>query len=135
MALNLLQMMPRTVPNNAPPGRAPGEQENQAFFLGEDVFREVMDLVTSAVLQVPSGLSALNFNERDTTQYMLTSLQSMMTQIEKYAPARVNALRAKITQFNNSLDPQTRAYNENQEVIQTGTADDLVAAGEQVRGG
>lgn len=132
VALSLLQMMPRTVPNNPAPGRAPGEQENQAFFLGEDVFREVMDLVTSAVLQVPSGLSGLNFNERDTTQYMLTSLQSMMTQIEKYAPARVNALRAKITQFNNSLDPQTRAYNENQEVMQTGTADDLVAAAGRV---
>jgi len=132
VALNLLQMMPRTTPDKPAADQVPGEPESQAFILGEDVYREVIDLVTTAVLHLPPSVTGLSFSERDTAQYMLTSLQSMMTQIEKYAPARVNALRAKITQFNNSLDPQTRAYNENQEVMQTGTADDLIEAAGRV---
>ncbi len=129
VALSFLYIMPRTVPDRPADERAPGEP-SAAFFLGEEVFREVLDLVTSAVLHLPA--SGWNFNQRETAQNMLPSLQSMMTQIERYAPGRAQAIRTRIAQLNNSMDPQTRAYSENQEVMQFGTADDLVEAASRV---
>jgi hypothetical protein len=66
--------------------------------------------------------------ERNIAQTFLASLEPVLPDVERYAPARLNALRRKIADSKKLVDPHTRFWNEHQELINNGTVEALLEA-------
>ena len=111
-AVNLLQTLRAT--NNTPSSVA----------VDDSVRRELFDMVVTAALSAPNGRAA----NGDTRQILFNTLQSMMPDVERYEPSQVAALRRQAAAFDRSLDPQTRMWNDYNNLVQNGTVDALLEA-------
>ncbi len=125
VAVSLLQMLPR------PPDHPEGEQVRETSrdpvsSVTEAIRRELLSLITAAALKITPGGSSPGSSEYDSAYQIFTALQTMAPDIEKIAPSHLPALRGKIKQFNNTLDPRSRFWNEHQTAIQSGTAEELL---------
>ena len=67
-----------------------------------DMFRELLELMASTALKVTTA-QLLNFNEQDQARNLLAQVQMMLPDIEKYLPARAQAVRAKLSQFDKAF--------------------------------
>src|SRR4029453_17594823 len=59
---------------------------------------------------------------------LLSQLQSMMPEIEKYAPSRAAVLRKRFGEQDRQTDPYTRGVNEMNRLAQTGSAEEILEA-------
>ncbi|MGH9968769.1 MAG: hypothetical protein ACREBG_13200 [Pyrinomonadaceae bacterium] len=94
----------------------------------EETYRDLLEHLAGVVLSVtPTNSDRTSFANN---QYGY--VQSMMSQMEKYAPGRVPALRQWLQNVRPKLDQGTRIYQEINEAVQKGTVDDVVTlAGKQ----
>ena len=87
----------------------------------EDTYRELLDILASLVLSAASNTATRN------SQNSYNQFHSLVPQLEKYAPARLPALRQWFQTVKRTVDPDTRMYQELSELNQRGTVEDLLA--------
>ncbi|HEX7530385.1 MAG TPA: hypothetical protein VF333_04520, partial [Pyrinomonadaceae bacterium] len=89
----------------------------------EDTYKDLIGtLINSALTITPTDQISINV-----AQNVYTQLQSLMPQIEKYAPARTAALRQWSQNAERSFDPNVRMYQELNRAAQDGTVEDILA--------
>src|SRR6185503_5404994 len=93
----------------------------------EQRFRELLDLLITTALNA-SLANKGNQEQQYLARNLLSQLQSMMPEIEKYAPSRVAALRKRFGEQDRLTDPYTRSVNEMNRLAQTGSAEEILEA-------
>jgi soluble cytochrome b562 len=95
----------------------------------EDVrsFRELLSLLIESALNA-SFNSNVNQAESYLAQNLLSQLQPLMPEIEKYAPSRVAALRQKFAELDRVTDPYIRSLNDIRKLTQEGTVEEALEA-------
>jgi hypothetical protein len=103
-------------------------QESDAYFimgstaggkpyaLDERQLRDLLEMVTKAALADSSSDISLTF------------LQELMPEIEQRFPERAPALRRRLAEASQRLDPRQRVYEEYQDLLQKGTLDAVLEA-------
>ncbi len=125
VAIGLLQMgPPQAAASNQVSNQGP--TTNSSGVLDETTYRELMDKLAVTALQMSIRNNPSDWRERNNAQFLFMSLESMMDQIEKYAPAQAPSLHRKIAEFDKTLDPQTQVLNEYHRQEQSGTVDHLL---------
>ncbi|MEK6280027.1 MAG: hypothetical protein AABN95_06700 [Acidobacteriota bacterium] len=89
----------------------------------EDAHRSLVELLASAVLSVKPNVHSGN----SVIHNFSNQVPAQMAQFQKYAPARVNALKQWSQQTKRTMDPGSRMYQELNEVTQKGTLEDILA--------
>jgi hypothetical protein len=90
-----------------------------------EMFRDLLDLMVSTALKVTAA-QLLDVQEQGRARDLLTQVQIFLPEIEKYLPARAQAARAKLTQFDKAFyrQPETQAAFED---MDNKSPDDLIA--------
>lgn len=88
--------------------------------------RDLMELVLTAALNSYVEANPSNYMDRNIAQTLLTGLQRLQPQIEKFSTARAAQLVRKQAQFNRTLDARTRFWQENSNILQKGSVEDLL---------
>jgi hypothetical protein len=92
-----------------------------------EAYQELLNMVVTTALSAsleygPGG------SGRNIAQLLLPALEPMLPQVERFAPSRLPALRRKIADYKRSLDPQSRFWMEQQDLIANGTVEALLEA-------
>jgi hypothetical protein len=103
-----------------------------APLLNEQSLKDLTEMLAAAAMKDRSDSDEA---EDGYSNVNLMALQSVMPQIEKYAPSRAPALRAKINEFNKALDPRSRAYSELVSKGNDATVEDMVNAASKMPSG
>jgi hypothetical protein len=85
-------------------------------------FQDLAKKIIAAALNVSPSTVANYYNA-----YM-SHLQSVMTQLERLVPEQAATLGEKVTAFKEQSDPNSRAWNDIQPLLQSGTVDAIVEA-------
>jgi hypothetical protein len=89
----------------------------------EETYRDLIDTMSSAALAITqTDRNGINFS-----QNLGNQIDSVMPQLEKFAPTRAAALKQWSQEVERALDPATKMYKELNEIGQNGTVDDLLA--------
>ena len=89
----------------------------------EDTYKDLIGtLINSALTITPTDQISINV-----AQNVYTQLESLMPQIEKYAPARTAAVRQWSQNAERSFDPSLKIYQELNRAAQDGTVEDILA--------
>ncbi|MBA3438828.1 MAG: hypothetical protein H0T92_03040 [Pyrinomonadaceae bacterium] len=115
VAFNLLQSISRQPAPNSP--SAPNQPAVKTTTIDQQIIRDLMDTVAVAALNAPPN-----------NPHLLSMLQGMIPQIEKYASARVPSLRRKIAEMHRGQDEPNRQWNEFNSLIQNGTLEAVIEA-------
>ncbi|HEY6118585.1 MAG TPA: hypothetical protein VIV66_01440 [Pyrinomonadaceae bacterium] len=89
----------------------------------EDEFRDLLETVIKAAL----SLTPNDPQTQQVAQNYLGSLFSSMQLVEKYAPARVRAVKDWSQSITRTMDPNNQLYSELNQTAQEGTIDDILA--------
>lgn len=87
----------------------------------EDTYRQLLEILASLVLSAASNTATRN------SQNSYNQFHSLVPLLEKYAPARLPMLRQWFQSVKRTVDPDTRMYQELNELNQRGTVEDLLA--------
>lgn len=88
--------------------------------------RELMELVLTAAVNSRTDADPSDGMARSIAQTFLSQLKPLMPQIEKFSPSHAAQLARKQAQFNRTLDARTRFWQENSEIMQKGSVEDLL---------
>lgn len=100
--------------------------------LDERIIRELIDLLAVAALRERTDSEDSNNDYNDEERpLLLMQLQSIMGDVEKYAPARAAALKKKIAELNKKIRPQEKALQELEEAMLNGDVETLVKAADK----
>ena len=100
--------------------------------LGERTIRELIDLLAAAALREPSDSRAPDSGyDGEGRPLLLTQLQSIMGDVEKYAPARAVALKKKIGELNKRVSPEQKALRELEEDLVNGDVETMIKAADK----
>lgn len=91
------------------------------IIVDERARRELIETIAAAALSNPS-------NRSGNTYGLFNALQSVMPEVEKYAPTRVAALRRRQAEAERVTDPRNRVWREYQNIMQQGTIESLLEA-------
>ncbi|MDT5121538.1 MAG: hypothetical protein QOC96_1020 [Acidobacteriota bacterium] len=131
-AINLLRIVhteqSHTVSGNGKPLAA----SNTTPILDAQTYRELIDLALNAALTAPAPSNPSEWQERNIAQTLIMGLKEMMSDVEQYAPSRVAALQRKIADFSQNIDAGSRFWQDNQEVFEKGSVDDILALASKV---
>lgn len=132
VAMNLLSMTSRMEAHGPViPGKTV-VATNAAPLIDASAYRDLMELVLNAALKTSTAYNPSDWKDRNIAQTLLMGLQNLMSDVEKIAPSRTAALQRKIADFRKSLDPGSRFWQENQEVLQNGSVDDILGLAPKV---
>ena len=131
VAINLWQMNrpPTRVPTSAPTSDGaptqtadassrPGAASSAAL---EQTRRELAEKLAAAVTGMPA-------HRTGNVQHLFASLKGMMPELEKYAPARAPAVRRRMSEFEKTLPPSSRMWQDHQALMQNGSVDAVLEA-------
>jgi hypothetical protein len=104
LTCNLLEAATEAAKSNS--SESPSTLKPEAPLLSETTLKDMADRVASAVL----AQRISNNDEDEDDSPLLDMAQTMLPIIEKYAPARAGAVRAKINDYIKTLNPQAQAY-------------------------
>ena len=90
-----------------------------------EMFRDLLELLVSTALKVTAA-QLLDFQEQGQARNLLTQVQTFMPDIEKHLPARAQAARAKLAQFDKAFYRQP-AMQETFEDMENKSPDELIA--------
>jgi hypothetical protein len=125
------QLLALTRPADAAPGGAPGQAAVYvggasptpgagAALLDEPTRRELVEKILAALSSsVPNQNGAYN---------LFQAFQTLLPEIERYAPGRAAALRRRADELERGFNPQGRLLRPYEELLQTGTIDALLEA-------
>ena len=89
----------------------------------EETYRELLELLTGVVLSIKTG----NGSDNNLVQNHYYRVQGLIDQLDKYVPGRAAALRQWRQSTQRSMDPNSRWNQELNDVVQTGTVDQVLA--------
>jgi len=95
-----------------------------APILDERTIRELMEMVTAAALK--NSVSKDDDDDEGFESYLLMELNSMIKEIEKYAPSRAAQISKKVAETNSKVPPEEKAYMQYEEVLSKGSVDDII---------
>jgi hypothetical protein len=148
LALSLLRPGPRLADSAADSAKTSAATSSQV--LSETAFNSLMEALIAAALKAnpptqgagrgPNGRGPNGFGgnpaqqpqdsaqlEQNNARMLLIGLQSLLTQIDKYLPARSTAVRQKLTQM--GMDNSQRAdFSQIADLMQQGTSESLMSA-------
>jgi hypothetical protein len=125
------QLLALTRPADPAPGRAPGQAivyvggapatpGEGAGLLDEPTRRELVEKILAALASsVPNQNGSYN---------LFQAFQTLLPEIERYAPGRVVALRRRADDLERGFNPQGRLLRAYEELLQTGTIEALLEA-------
>lgn len=87
----------------------------------EQTRRDLVNEVAAGAASMPAGRMA-------NSHLLFNSLPAVMSELERYAPGQLAAVRAKSEEFKRSLDPSTRAWQKYEGLREKGSADELLEA-------
>ena len=129
VAVNLLS----TASSSAAHGSSPaGKSSSAAPLIDDQSYSALMELVLNSALNTPTRYNPADWRERNITQALINGIQNLMPQIEKFAPSRLSALRRKMADFNQTQDPWAKFWQDNQELFQKGSVDDILGLAQKV---
>lgn len=85
-----------------------------------------MELALNAAFKMSTAPNPSDWRERGIAQTLFLGLQRLVSNVEKFAPSRASTLQRKLVEFRRSVDPGTRFWQDNQDVLQTGTVEDIL---------
>lgn len=130
VAVNLLRVSGS--PAGTPPrGREMSPTTPQPALLSEADYGELFNKTLSLALAYNPPAANYYTPERNSAQNILTSLQSMKTQLQRYAPGRAAALERRTAELNTPPDPRGRLWQKYQEAVNNNTVDAALHAVEQ----
>ncbi|MGB9180449.1 MAG: hypothetical protein WCB68_14550 [Pyrinomonadaceae bacterium] len=88
--------------------------------------RDLMELVLTAAVNSSADADQSRWMERSIAQTLLSGLKPLMPQIEKFSPSRAAQLVRKQAQFNRTLDARSRFWQENAELLQKGSIEEML---------
>lgn len=132
VAASLLQMVrvKEAASSDQAPGTPTAELPRGSFVdlsrasgiaVDEQVRRELIEKIVTAV-------NVMTPHRTGNAHGLFMALKSVMPEVEKYAPTRAAALRRRMGDFEKTLHPQQRVWQEYQEVMQSGNLDTILAA-------
>lgn len=122
LVINLLQTA--NYANNS----AAGADTAKTPLLTEKQYRDLFSQALSAALAYSPSSSGVYSPERSSAQSILTSLKSMTSEMEKYAPGKAAAVEKSLTELNASPDLQSRLLLQYQGVINNGSITEALEA-------
>ncbi|HKC64446.1 MAG TPA: hypothetical protein VKB86_12460 [Pyrinomonadaceae bacterium] len=125
VAMNLLSTANRSEAHGSGPANAQPLIDDQSY-------KDLMELTLNAALNSSTRYNPSDWRERNISQTLLNGLKGMMPQVEKYAPSRMSALQRKIADFQQTVDPGTKFWQDNQEVFDKGSVDDILGIASKV---
>jgi hypothetical protein len=132
LTVNLLRLSSSQLTNNQTLNTA--AKSDSTPLLNEQEFRALFGRALSAGLSYTSNPANFYSAEKNSAQMLLTSLNSMTAEMQKYAPGRASAVEKKVAELNTPPDPQGRQQQQYQEKINNGSLDEaLEAAGSAPR--
>ncbi|MGH9936072.1 MAG: hypothetical protein ACREAM_07490, partial [Blastocatellia bacterium] len=99
--LNHLRAQMQPSRSNAKDAQSSQQQQSSPQEMRQ-TFRELLELVVSAGLKVTAA-QLLDIREQGLARNLLTQVQMLLPDIEKYLPGRAPAVRAKLAQFDNAF--------------------------------
>jgi hypothetical protein len=110
----------------------------QTTALDESIARDLMEMVTSALLKLSDGGSGSEDGEDDNDlsegSPIVATLRQMLPEIQQYDPTHYAAIKATFDQMEKHMSPEEKAQAEYQKLAATGSADQLIAAAENASG-
>lgn len=122
MALSVLSLLythPAFMPGQASDKNTPPIADAQAA-------RDLTDLVLTAALNSSVEANPSNWMDRSIAQTLLNGLQPFQSQLEKFSPARAAQLLRKQAQFNRTMDARSRFWQENSNILQSGSIEEVL---------
>lgn len=100
---------------------------NDSPVLNEKVIRELMEMLAAAALSnsKPSRDEGEGYGE-GWRSYLLTELNSIIKEVEKYAPSRASQISRKAAQSNRKVPPEEKFYKEQERVLSNGSVDEVL---------
>ena len=120
VAISLLDMTrgaveaPRAAASDSPPAPPAVAVEEQAR-------RDLTNAIVTSLLSLPPGRPG-------TAHQLFNSLPAIMTDVERYAPNQLAAIRLKSAEFGRALDPSAAMWQRYEGLRQKGSADALIEA-------
>jgi hypothetical protein len=123
-------------------GRGPAlpDKQGEVPRLDERITRELMEIVIAAALKgPPPARDAESAGEDDapedyeeiTTESLVQVLGAMLPEVERYAPTRYAAVKARLDERDKKLGPKARAAMEYERLAESGSIDSILAAAEK----
>ena len=97
------------------------------ILIDTQLYKELFDYVLKAALSAPLGNTNSDWRERNIAQTLVTGLSGLISNSRDVDPARLAALQRKLAELRKAVDPGSRFWQENQELIQNGSVEDLLA--------
>ncbi|HZS07966.1 MAG TPA: hypothetical protein VFD58_24240 [Blastocatellia bacterium] len=94
----------------------------------EAVLREAIELMVTRTLALLADTSPVNYQRNQYAMFGLMELQRLMPLVEKYAPGRVAALRAKLAELDKSMTPEQKSARELQALMERGDTEAILVA-------
>jgi hypothetical protein len=131
-AINLLRIVHSEQSHAVTANDKPLVAPNSTPILDAQAYRDLIDLTLNAALAAPLPANPSAWQERNIAQTLLTGMKEMMSDIEQYAPTRVAALQRRVADFSQSIDAGSRFWQDNQEVFEKGSVEDILALAPKV---
>ncbi|MGI8654218.1 MAG: hypothetical protein ACR2LC_03250 [Pyrinomonadaceae bacterium] len=91
--------------------------------LTEQQYRELFNKALTAALAYTPPATNFYSPERNSAQMILSSLQSMTAEMEKYAPGKMSLVQKRTIALNTPPDPQSRLWQKYQDVLNNNSLD------------
>lgn len=115
IALGLLRMAIQS-PSPSPSGNQARPSDKKVRLLDEYSIRELVDIVVTTALRTSPGNRISG--EYENARNFISQLRFMRVEVEKYAPSRSSALKAKIADFDKTMDEHNRMRGEFFDLLQ-----------------
>jgi hypothetical protein len=104
VAFSMLDTLRARIQEEQKAGQASPPSQTAGLSLQEmqQTTRDLLDLIISAALKVTAS-QLMDINEQGQVRNLLMQVQTLMPEIEKQLPARVGAVRAKLSQFDKAF--------------------------------
>jgi hypothetical protein len=117
---------------SAPAASAPKDEKKadkaKPSQVDESVIRDTVEAMTAQLLAMLTGGRQNNFQRSEYAWFALSELQRLMPLAEKYLPARVSAIRARLAEMEKGMPPEMRSMREMDALFQKGDMDAVLAA-------
>lgn len=121
LAANLLRIARPPQPNKEAAAGVAGTPKPP--LLTEQQYRELFNKALAAALAYTPPAANFYTPERNSAQMILSSLQSMTAELEKYAPGKASLVQKRTIELNTPPDPQNRIWQKYQEAINNNSLD------------
>ncbi|HWQ36124.1 MAG TPA: hypothetical protein VNQ79_25025 [Blastocatellia bacterium] len=117
-----------SAPAANPPKDEQKDDKAKPAQIDEAVIRETVEAMTAQLLAMLTGGRQNNFQRSEYAWFALSELQRLMPLAEKYLPARVPAIRARLAEMEKGMPPEMRSMREMDALFQKGDMDAVLAA-------